>query len=82
MTEFPIYSHTRYDVIFQEDGELHLTCSDVSNHDFVEVVRCNNCREYDITGYDDTPGFGWCRCLRRDVQDCFYCAHGEKGANE
>jgi hypothetical protein len=45
--------------------------------DAVEVVRCKECQEYDTTGYDDMPEFGWCKCLRKDVQSCFYCAHGE-----
>lgn len=49
--------------------------------DVVEVVRCKDCCEYDTTGYDDTPGFGWCECLHKEVQSCFYCAHGEKGEN-
>lgn len=46
--------------------------------DVVEVVRCKDCLDYNTTGYDDAPGFGWCECLRREVQDCFYCAHGER----
>lgn len=46
--------------------------------DVVEVVRCKDCREHDTTGYE-TADFGYCRCLNREVQDCFYCAHGEKG---
>lgn len=41
------------------------------------VVLCKDCREYDHTRYE-TPEFGYCRCLNREVQDCFYCAHGEK----
>ena len=41
------------------------------------VVLCRDCREYDITGYDETPGFGWCKCMHKAVQSCFYCAHGE-----
>lgn len=50
--------------------------------DYIKVVRCKDCREYDTTGYDEMPGFGWCECLHRDVQGCFYCAHGEKGTNK
>ena len=49
--------------------------------DLRPVVLCKDCREYDHTGYE-APEFGYCRCLKREVQDCFYCAHGEKGANE
>lgn len=46
--------------------------------DYIKVIRCKDCREYDTTGYD-TPEFGYCRCLKREVQDGFYCGHGEKG---
>ena len=48
--------------------------------DVVEVVRCKDCRENDKTGYE-TADFGYCRCLNREVQDCFYCAHGERRAD-
>lgn len=77
MAKLPKYFHFRV-----LGGATKIGLQDVSDHDFVEVVRCEDCREYDTTGYDDTPGFGWCECLHKDVQSCFYCAHGEKGANK
>lgn len=43
MADFPIYCHTMYDTVMNENGKLHLTCTDVSDHDFVEVVRCKEC---------------------------------------
>lgn len=46
--------------------------------DYIKVIRCKDCRDYDNTGYDETPGFGWCECLHKETQDCFYCAHGER----
>ena len=43
----------------------------------VEVVRCLDCRDYNKTGCD--PGFGECAALDyRLVQECFFCAHGER----
>lgn len=46
--------------------------------DVRRVILCKDCREYNTEGYEATPGFGWCECLRKDVQSCFYCAHGER----
>jgi hypothetical protein len=43
MSEFPIYSHIRYDAVPNEDGNLRLALIDVSTNDWVEVVRCKDC---------------------------------------
>lgn len=71
MTEFPIYYHTRYDVIFHEDGKMHLTCTDVSDHDFVEVVRCRDCINWN--GNDCITMYGMFAPKPND-----YCSRSER----
>ena len=41
---FPIYFHVRYDTELNKNGKPEIVCKDVSDHDFVEVVRCKDCR--------------------------------------
>lgn len=48
------------------------------NVDAVPVVRCQDCKHYNITGCGD--GFGWCEdtIVNTGVWDNFYCADGER----
>lgn len=46
MTDFPIYFHVRYDAEPNKNGKLEIACTDVSDHDFVEIVRCKDCKHY------------------------------------
>jgi hypothetical protein len=73
MTDFPIYCHTRYDAVMNEDGKLHLTCTDVSDHDFVEVVRCKDCRFS-----EKNSGFLSCDFFNIwNVKQDGFCSYGE-----
>ena len=46
MVDFPIYFHVRYDTEMNKNGKPEIVCKDVSDHDFVEVVRCKDCKYY------------------------------------
>lgn len=46
MDDFPIYCHVRYDTELNKNGKPEIVCKDVSDHDFVEVVRCKDCKYY------------------------------------
>ena len=52
MVDFPIYFHVRYDTELNKNGKPEIVCKDVSDHDFVEVVRCKDCRFFH-NGYDE-----------------------------
>jgi hypothetical protein len=42
----------------------------------VPVVRCRECKHYNIVGC--SIGFGWCENMDKGASDDFYCANGEK----
>ena len=46
-----------------------------STSDFVEVVRCKDCKHY---LYDDFDGAYVCMQLSKYVKPDFWCAHGER----
>lgn len=54
----------------------------------VQVVRCGDCRNFDITGYDpDIYGIheldiGYCKHWRRDTQACNFCSFGNEKDNK
>ncbi len=74
MAEFPKYFHFR--VLTNANGTT-VELRDVSDHDFVEVVRCNDCVHYD-KGENDRESWMYCKVLAKDVYDDFYCELGER----
>jgi len=73
MADFPIYYHIRYDATLGKDGKLHLTCTDVSDHDFVEVVRCKYCKNFIENPNDCISGYGL-----TDPRPMDFCPYGER----
>ena len=71
MDDFPIFCHIRYDAVVTNNGKLNLTCTDVSDRDFVEVVRCKDCIHADDR---DCP-IDW----PKNEED--YCSFGERRAD-
>lgn len=68
MDDFPIYCHVRYDTELNKNGKPEIVCKDVSDHDFVEVVRCKDCIH---AGDRDCP-IDW----PKNGED--YCSFGER----
>lgn len=78
MADFPIYFHVQYDTELNKNGKPEIVCKDVSDHDFVEVVRCKDCKlmHHDEHGY-------WCI---NDYQACLdpekdYCSIAARRAD-
>ena len=51
-----------------------------STADVVEVVRCKDCKYYNIANCAD--GFGWCEEMDCGKTDYFYCSFAEKALKE
>lgn len=70
MANFPIYCHIQYDIGLNKNGKFEIVCKDVSDHDFVEVVRCKYCVNKDFcrtyTTWATPPGDNW------------FCADGKR----
>ena len=71
-------------------GSCILELIDVPTVDAVEVVRCQDCRCFDKTGYDEENAYeedlslhmGWCAEWRRGTQACRFCSYGERREGE
>lgn len=71
MADFPIYFHVRYDAEPNKNGKLEITCTDVSDHDFVEVVRCKDCKKFQTNHH-------WCGFFKTDIDPDEFCSYGER----
>lgn len=69
MADFPIYCHVRYDTELNKNGKPEIVCKDVSDHDFVEVVRCKDCAYYNQVA-------GFCEHLDTEMLIHDYCSDG------
>ena len=76
MSKMPEYFHFR--VVVNAKGTEVVELQDVSDHDWVDVVRCKDCVYYNTTGC--AVGFGWCEepTVSNGVDDNYYCAGGER----
>lgn len=73
MDDFPIYCHVRYDTELNKNGKPEIVCKDVSDHDFVEVVRCKDCIHAPLPGDCEGNDMEWPK-IDGIYEDCI-CPH-------
>ena len=85
MADFPIYCHVRYDTELNKNGKPKIVCKDVSDHDFVEVVRCGDCYAYrrdpELAKAADLDPDQYCALLRCEFPSDGFCSYGRRGDN-
>ena len=73
------YFEENYDIELYEDQAFE--CLKFKpKFNFVEVVRCKDCKYYNTNGCAD--GFGWCEEVDCGKMDYFYCSYAEKALKE
>lgn len=75
MSKLPEYFHFRV-----LGGRTKIGIQDVSDHDFVEVVRCRDCKHWEInwTPQGVSDGRHYCAPLDLFPSADWYCSDGEK----
>lgn len=75
MAKLPEYFHFRV-----LEGRTKIGIQDVSGHDFVEIVRCRDCKywETDWTPQGVSDGRHYCAPLDLFPSADWYCSDGEK----
>ena len=75
MVDFPIYYHVRYDTELNKNGKPEIVCKDVSDHDFVEVVRCKDCTYFSHVKCQEERA-GLCEHFDTYMYISDYCSDG------
>lgn len=75
MADFPIYCHVRYDTELNKNGKPEIVCKDVSDHDFVEVVRCKDCTYFNHVKCQEERA-GLCEHFDTYMYISDYCSDG------